>query len=164
VNESVRLHPFLLTAIEIYVQFMGELQGKRGIKGGRGLPDSAEKGEVFRKRALQWWDTDIKTLIPSSESSPDLTEDDTPTPTLPLRVLIVSHGAFIHTLVDALRNDGNLQHLPHLEVNRPRIYNTSISEIRYDSNGKLWTLWRYADINHLLTPSNVVKDNADETG
>lgn len=105
-----------------------------------------ESGEAFTERAAEWWNRAIAKHLPEfSETA------------FPLNVLIVSHGAYITTLVRALCAAGIVVPLPGIRFGS--VYNTSITiiDMRRDRRGKLL---KYADISHLAEPA--VAHNADE--
>lgn len=105
-----------------------------------------ESGEAFTQRTAEWWNRVIAKHLPEfSETSS------------PLNVLIVSHGAYITTLVRALCAARIVVPLPGVRIGS--VYNTSVTiiDMRRDRRGKLL---EYADISHLAEPA--VTHNADE--
>ncbi|KAL1746299.1 histidine phosphatase superfamily [Schizophyllum fasciatum] len=134
-------------------QHLGSLQGKPV-----GTPHSAndplfESHEQLAVRALAWWDQYI--VAPAKSRQPGQ-----------VRVLVVSHGGFIGTLVKALVSNGRASVAPGVSVQK-RALNVSITtvEVGKTDAGKIRGLiTRYADTTHLDTAEavGVVQANADE--
>jgi len=148
-HPSVRL----ISQPELRERFMGELQGVTAAhKRSRPRPESTdiETGKDFMQRILLWWETTIASNLPAIPVDVDT-----------LHVLVVSHGAFIATLVRTLLVEEIV--LPVNDFEAPPIwscFNTSVTtfEMGRDKKG---VLRKYSDISHLLKP--VVQTNADET-
>lgn len=126
---------------------MGALQGVRaGTYDKKNMPPDVESGEAFALRTLKWWDEAIASELPNI-----------PISTSPYNILVVSHGAYIATLVRALCAAKIIEPLAGLRFGS--VYNTSVTiiDMRRDKRG---TLVEYADISHLVAPA--VANNADE--
>ncbi|KAL5511308.1 hypothetical protein ACEPAH_4524 [Sanghuangporus vaninii] len=128
-------------------RYMGDLQGaKIGQYDKSKLPKSVETGPQFTRRAISWWMETIEQKLP----------------TLPIQsrvynILIVSHGAFISTLIRELVLSKRLDAAPNVAIGP--CFNSSITTIAMRRDGR-GVLERFADISHLLTPA--VASNADE--
>lgn len=131
---------------------MGALQGarsdrKKELKSGRLPNPSLEAVGDFVDRTLRWWDTTIAELARTTTS-----QDTT-------HVLVVSHGAYIATLVHSLIADGIVE---TGDGGGPgRCFNTSVTTLEM-SRLRQWRLVRYSDISHLLKPA--VDSVADDLG
>ena len=126
---------------------MGSLQGVRaGTYDKSKMPPDVESGEVFTRRTLEWWENRIARELPGL-----------PATSSPYNVLVVSHGAYIATLVRALCAAKVIDAAPG--VGFGSVYNTSVTIIDMQRD-KLGTLMMYSDIAHLVAPA--VAHNADE--
>ncbi|TDL24966.1 phosphoglycerate mutase-like protein [Rickenella mellea] len=131
-------------------RYMGELQG---IKVQRGQParkeDSLrlEKMPAFTARILSWWQ---ESIVKPLSNLPAGQEE---------HVLVVSHGAFIATLVRGLAYS---EWIPREGVNgRLVCLNTSVTTLEMGDDKK-WRLVKYADVSHFLKPELAVQINYDD--
>ncbi|KXN92256.1 hypothetical protein AN958_08709 [Leucoagaricus sp. SymC.cos] len=132
---------------ELRERFMGELQGQ-AVYGSAKLPmgeSTIETNHAFSTRALTWWK---KAIVDYTASLP-LREE-------PYRILAVSHGGFISTLVRNLIHGGQL--ISEKVVILPSLRNVSVTTIEWD--GKVWRLVKYGDASHLST--GPLEHNVDE--
>lgn len=133
---------------------MGELQGTKVNRGGLGRKMSestqVETGQDFIQRIMLWWDATVANNLPAIPVDIDI-----------VHVLIVSHGAFIATLVRTLVQKKIITGMD-LEM-QPILgpcFNTSVTTIEMGRD-KRGVIQKYSDISHLAMP--VVQTNADET-
>jgi broad specificity phosphatase PhoE len=138
---------------------MGALQGTRpGRMKSRSLPPTVETSSAFVDRALRWWDSTILPLSRADIISEELPTSNNDVEEEPICVLVVTHGAYISTLVRAgLIAERNFR--GRLKCNAP-LYNTSITVVQVDEGGATGEVLVFADVNHLLTPATA--RNADE--
>lgn len=129
---------------------MGDLQGRKVDRGRPKLEGMhVESSPDFIQRIMLWWDATIANNLSATPVDIDV-----------VHVLIVSHGAFIATLVRTLFTDDIISSVD-LELRDIRsCFNTSVTtiEMRRDKRG---VLKKYSDISHLVMP--VVRTNADES-
>ncbi|KAG8908528.1 hypothetical protein FRB99_005888 [Tulasnella sp. 403] len=132
---------------------LGDMEGAPpGSRWNREVPKNAEPSVAFLTRCVQWWNSAIVPFakIPSSK--------------LPgvemLNILVVSHGAYIGTLIRSglvsLGYDGRAV------CKGKRLWNTSISIVMIEDGGKAGEIHYYAEIPHLLEPAADGPANADE--
>ena len=144
---------------------MGSVQGTnyRHDKS-RPMPADCETSEAFTDRALKWWhDTVIHELnaaitaytaehFPSDPHPPTAAHPSklaSPLP-LPAHLLVVSHGAYISTLVRALGQVGLLEIAPGFKISG--CWNTSVSVVEVYAEIGVGRLVKWADISHLVEP------------
>jgi len=139
----------LSTSPGIRERYMGDLQGLTMTRERRAkLPKSVEPGDAFANRILGWWDTSVQRPaagLPARQGT--------------VHVLVVSHGAWIATLVRALAARDTMD--IGREVTVGICHNTSVTIIDVFRNGHA-KLIRYSDIAHILA-GPVLSTNADDT-
>lgn len=106
-------------------------------------PDDCESSEVFTERTLGWW---IGTLLQELRAS--VSGEGPNTVSLPAHILVVSHGAYIATLVRTLGYAGLVEVAPGSRIGG--CWNTSVSVIEMYKERAEGRLVRWADIGHLL--------------
>jgi probable phosphoglycerate mutase len=106
-----------------------------------------ENISTLEARGINWWKS---TLLNHIRNIPEQQS--------PAHILVVSHGAFIATLVKGLLGARHIgQDAPGFKISR--CLNTAICEIEVDDTLK-GKLVKWGDIEHLLKP--VVESNPDE--
>jgi len=147
-HPSVRL----IAQPELRERFMGDLQGVKaghGMRGKMSKSTQVETGKEFTERIQLWWDTTIANHLPAIPLDIDI-----------MHVLVVSHGAFIATLVKTLGVERIIVEATDFDLPPTwSCFNTSVTTIEMgkDKRGVLRT---YSDISHLVMP--VVQTNVDE--
>lgn len=127
-------------------QNMGNLQGKVYSPGVMTQHSaSTERPADFAGRAIKWWNSTLQSLS-------SLPERD-----LPYRVLVVSHGGWIQTLVQTLVNSRKLRVATGVVIRS--CLNVSITTIEM-GGGRKGVVVKFGDISHLITKA--VTRNADE--
>ena len=94
----------------------------------------------FAQRVYSWWESKIVRLL---SAVPQRSEG-------PIHILVVSHGAYISTLVRVLLTGNIIIPSPGVNLDH-RYYNTSITTIDLDATGR-GVLVKRGDISHLLVP------------
>ncbi|KAK0463578.1 phosphoglycerate mutase-like protein [Desarmillaria tabescens] len=142
-------HVKLRKQSELRERHLGRLQGQTQAQkrafGDINSDPTAESSDAFITRSLSWWDDSIRHHL---ETLPDRAT--------PYRILVVSHGGFISTLIKNLLAKKCIAKA--VNVNDWRCYNCSVSiiDIRKDKA----EIVQYSDISHLGS-SKVVESNAD---
>lgn len=108
--------------------------------------DTVEHGEIVKARTIAWWN---KSILQRTASLP-------PKGT-PYRILVVSHGGFIGTLVHGLINSRKAECAEGVVLGP--CYNTSVSVI--ETKDRKGTVVMYGNISH-LGEEHVMETNADE--
>lgn len=133
---------------------MGEWEGKKADVGrnrNKNAP-SVETSEAFTTRVYQFWKDLISSCITTYGSNAGI-----------ISILLVSHGAFIGTLVRALDSFEKMKHGTGIDVRYPRCYNTSITviEVRVLPDKQETKLLQWANVAHLNQFSPFTSRNAD---
>ncbi|KAL0946555.1 hypothetical protein HGRIS_012760 [Hohenbuehelia grisea] len=133
---------------------MGKLQGLNLAQRAQLLAKPNEKVDLgiesdksMSQRAEGWWKQSIVQLL-----------DSLPARDEPYRILVVSHGGFIGTLVKKLLRSGQAKCGQGVLIYR--IFNASITEIEAGGGSKALIV-RYGDIGH-LDGQKLVEQNVDE--
>jgi 2,3-bisphosphoglycerate-dependent phosphoglycerate mutase len=145
---------------------MGDMQGEL-VQTWRGrLPANVEPVADFVQRADRWWkDTVVRYTASSlaaavkggSEGKPE-TEDREPGTS---NVLVVSHGGWMHVLLQNLIESRRVSTAQGVDVGRYRFPNASVTVIEVEASGK-GSLVLFADTTHLDVELVRADTNADD--
>ncbi|KAG8819297.1 hypothetical protein FRC18_012134 [Serendipita sp. 400] len=124
-----------------------------GLPLGTRVRNGGETRAQFRKRVMGWWKENVPSLLAdgSAEESP--------------YVLVVSHGAFIRTLVDSLLSESGYSFQTSASIGR--IPNTGITTIDVDAVDQ-GVILSYGDDSHLKNAEDetlrqeTLQENVDE--
>jgi len=144
----------VLMVADLRERYMGSLQG---LKYPRTLPPDVEQEELFVARIMKWWDSLVCRLL-ELESSPNTPER---------MVLIVSHGAWMGSLLKHLKGDRGYeiksQPVDILDKRPWYLENGSLQVIRVNrgEGGKpKGVIIKWGDVEHLKGTA-MVGNNAD---
>ncbi|KAG8910334.1 hypothetical protein FRC00_008374, partial [Tulasnella sp. 408] len=136
VDRQTGRSPELVPDSGLRERYLGDMQGKHGSSmRGTGVPANAESGWALVTRCLAWWDSTIVPLTRSKDISS------------PINVLVVSHGAWIGTMVRSGLASRNYRGQDKFGM---PLFNCSVTTVRVDERGKSGEVVKYGDISHLL--------------
>ncbi|KIY71066.1 phosphoglycerate mutase-like protein [Cylindrobasidium torrendii FP15055 ss-10] len=140
----------LLQRAQLRERHLGQLQGKTYAEKRAAVninnDPTAEAGDVFLKRGLEWWDEMVTEAAQVGAAN----------------VLAVSHGGFISTLVKGLLRNGKVtSEMADGGQNLWKCWNCSITSIDIDLETAAATLIKYGDTAHLDGKFKMVESNVD---